>query len=126
MSADSTAKRLALLLAVAGATHFARPKPYDAIVPAALPGSRRFWTYASGVAELATAAAVAHPRSRRAGGLAAAALFAAVLPANVRMARDWSDRSAPMRVLAYGRLPLQAPLIWWGIKVARDAGGAHR
>ena len=58
------------------------------------------------------------PRSqtatRRAGGLAAAVLFAAVLPANVKMARDWQDKPAPMRALAYARLPLQAPLIWVG------------
>jgi uncharacterized membrane protein YphA (DoxX/SURF4 family) len=33
----------------------------------------RFWTYASGVAEVAVGAAVAVPRTRRLGALAAAA-----------------------------------------------------
>src|SRR3712207_6911229 len=42
---------------------------------------RSAWTYASGVAELAVAAAVAHPGTRRVGGFAAAALFAAGFPA---------------------------------------------
>jgi uncharacterized membrane protein len=115
------ALRLAALLAVAGTTHFLKPRPYDAIVPRSLPGSPRFWTYASGAAELVTAAAIANPATRRAGGLAAAVLFAAVLPANVKMARDWEDKPVPMRALAYARLPFQAPLIWSAIKVARGS-----
>jgi uncharacterized membrane protein len=65
---------LALLLAVAGGSHFAAPRIYDPIVPRKLPGPPRMWTYLSGAAELAVAAAVAHPHTRRAGGLAAAAL----------------------------------------------------
>jgi uncharacterized membrane protein len=112
---------LAALLATAGVTHFARPRQYDAIVPRSLPGSPRTWTYVSGVAELAVAAAVAHPRTRRVGGLAAAALFAAVFPANVKMAIDWRDRPAPQRTAAFARLPLQAPLIWWALRVGRNA-----
>jgi uncharacterized membrane protein len=112
---------LAGLLAAAGATHFARPRPYDRIVPRSLPGSPRAWTYASGAAELAVAAAVAHPRSRRAGGLAAAALFAAVFPANVKMAVDWRHAPPAWRAAAYGRLPLQVPLVLWGLRVARRA-----
>ncbi|NYF57352.1 hypothetical protein [Micromonospora purpureochromogenes] len=113
------AAALAGLLATAGVTHFLRPRFYDPIVPRALPGPVRFWTYASGAAELAVAAAVAHPATRRRGGLAAAALFAAVLPANVQMAADWRDRGPVQRAVAYGRLPLQAPLIWWALRVAR-------
>jgi len=41
---------LAALLAAAGLTHFAMPRPYDTIVPRAMPGSPRLWTYASGAA----------------------------------------------------------------------------
>jgi uncharacterized membrane protein len=111
---------LAGLLAAAGVTHFVRPAFYDPIVPRALPGPARFWTYASGVAELAVAAAVAHPATRRTGGRAAAALFVAVLPANLQMAVDWRHRRPARRAVAYGRLPLQAPLIWWALRVARS------
>ena len=115
-SADRRAYALAALLAAAGVTHFARPRPYDAIVPRSLPGTPRFWTYASGVAELAVAGAVALPATRKWGGLAAAALFTAVFPANVKMARPALPRAA-----AYARLPVQAPLIWWALRVARGA-----
>jgi uncharacterized membrane protein len=117
---DAATRRLVTLLAGAGATHFLVPKPYDALVPRRLPGKPRTWTYLSGVAELACAAAVAHPRTRKAGALASAGLFAAVFPANVKMARDWRDKPLPMRAVAYGRLPLQAPLVLWALKVARS------
>lgn len=109
------------MLATSGALHFLVPAPFDEIVPEGLPGGARFWTLTSGAAEIAVAAAVAAPRSRRAGGLAAAALFVAVFPGNVAMAIDWSDRSAAEQAIAYGRLPLQIPLVLWGLKVARDA-----
>ncbi|BEL11649.1 DoxX family protein [Actinoplanes sichuanensis] len=117
MSKDAAG--LAGLLATTGVLHFLAPKPFDGIVPRSLPGSPRTWTYLSGVAELAVAAAVAHPRTRRAGGLAAAALFVAVFPANVKMAADWRHASPAKRAVAFGRLPLQAPLIAWALRVAR-------
>lgn len=112
---------LAGLLAGAGAAHFAVPRQFDAIVPRALPGSPRTWTYASGVAELALAAGVALPRTRKTAALATAALFVAVFPANVKMAWDWRNRPAPLRAAAVGRLPLQVPLVLWARGVARAA-----
>jgi len=118
-----SAAALAGLLATSGVLHFARPRPFDAIVPRSLPGGPRTWTYLSGAAELAVAAAVAHPRTRTAGGLAAAGLFAAVFPANVKMAVDWRRASPARRAIAYGRLPLQIPLVLWGLRVARMHSG---
>lgn len=112
---------MSVLLAGAGVTHFVAPAFYDALVPTQLPGTARFWTLASGVAEFGVAAAVAVPRTRRLGGLAAAALFVAVLPANIKMAVDWSDRSPQEQAIAYGRLPLQIPLVWWALKVRKNA-----
>ena len=111
---------LAGLLTISGITHFARPRPFDKIMPRSLPGDPRTWTYLSGAAELAIAAAVLHPRTRPLGGLAAAGLFAAVFPANVRMAIDWRHAPPLRRAIAYGRLPLQAPLVWWALRVARS------
>jgi len=110
-----------LLLAVAGGSHFAAPQMYDRIVLGVMPGRPRTWTYLSGVAELAVAAAVAHTRTRRVGGLAAAALFVAVFPANVRMAWDRRRRPPAYEAVAYARLPLQVPLIWWALRVAGQA-----
>ena len=111
------------VLAGMGALHFAVPKPFDAIVPKVLPGSPRLWTRASGVAELAVAAAVAVPQTRRLGGLAAAGLFTAVYPANVQMAYDWRNASKLKRAIAFGRLPLQAPLIGWALAVRSGGPG---
>ncbi|AGL20524.1 MauE/DoxX family redox-associated membrane protein [Actinoplanes sp. N902-109] len=110
---------LAAALTTTGILHFVKPRPFDRIVPRSLPGRPRTWTYASGVAELAVAAAVAVPRTRRLGGLAAAGLFAAVFPANIKMAVDWRTAPPARRAIAYGRLPLQVPLVLWGLRVAR-------
>lgn len=109
------------ILAGAGVAHFVVPKGFDDIVPSALPGAPRLWTIVSGVAELGIAVGVLLPRSRRMAALLAAALFVAVFPANVQMAVDWSGRPLPQRLLAYGRLPLQIPLIWLAVTVMRRA-----
>lgn len=116
-----SAQLLVGLLATAGATHFLVPKPYDEIVPKSLPGSPRTWTRASGAAELALAAAVALPATRRTGALITAGFFAAVFPANVKMAYDWRHRPAPFKAAAYARLPVQVPLVVWALKVSRAA-----
>jgi uncharacterized membrane protein len=110
---------LAGLLATSGVLHLLAPGPFDTIVPRSLPGGPRIWTILSGVAELAVAAAIVNPGTRRLGGLAAAGLFAAVFPANVKMAVDWRHASPARRAIAYGRLPLQIPLVLWGLRVAR-------
>jgi uncharacterized membrane protein len=113
------ATALASSLAASGLLHFLRPRPFDGIVPRSLPGRPRLWTYLSGAAELTVAAAVAHPRTRRLGGLAAAGLFAAVFPANVKMAADWRRASPTLGTIGYARLPFQVPLVLWGLRVAR-------
>ncbi|MFF4352964.1 hypothetical protein [Streptomyces sp. NPDC001530] len=114
---------LAGLLAAAGITHFVAPRQYDATIPRALPGSPRTWTYASGAAELALAAGVALPRTRRVAGLATAAFFVGVFPANIKMAVDWRERPAPLKAAAFARLPLQLPLVLWARGVARSGEG---
>ncbi|AKJ15144.1 membrane protein [Streptomyces incarnatus] len=114
---------LAGLLAAAGVAHFANPRPFDALVPRALPGSPRAWTYGSGVAELALAAGIAAPRTRAVAAKAAAAFFVGVFPANVQMAVDWRHRPKPLRTAALARLPLQLPLVLWARSVARNEEG---
>ncbi|MFH7594614.1 hypothetical protein WDV06_05835 [Streptomyces racemochromogenes] len=121
-ASGSSARLLSGLLIAAGAAHFAAPRQFDAIVPRALPGTPRMWTHVSGLAEIAIGAAVAAPRTRRAGALAAAGLFAAVFPANVKMAYDWRHRPAPLRAAALARLPLQVPLVLWALRVHRTGG----
>ena len=124
-SARAAAYRLGALLLGAGTTHFVLPKPYDSVVPAELPGSARFYTYASGVAELATGALLLVPRTRRTAGLAAAVLFVTVFPANVNMVRLWWDKGWPMRAAAIARLPLQVPMIAQALRVWRFSSAAN-
>lgn len=119
MSTRATASGLAALLGLAGAAHLRYPRPFDTLVPEQLPGSPRAWTVGSGLAELAVAALLAVPATRRVGGRAATLLFLLVWPGNVKMAWDWRHRPAPQRAVALGRLPLQVPLVLWARQVAR-------
>ncbi|WP_030384484.1 membrane protein [Streptomyces sp. NRRL S-241] len=123
MARVSSPVLLAGLLAGAAVAHAAAPGRFDATVPRSLPGSPRGWTYASGVAELALAAGVAHPRTRRVAALATAAFFVGVFPANVKMAVDARHRSPAVRAVALARLPLQVPLVLWAHRVSRGAEG---
>ncbi|MDZ4235808.1 MAG: hypothetical protein U1C73_19060 [Dietzia sp.] len=107
-----------------GLLHFAAPKPFDGIVPVELPGTPRFYTYASGVAEVAVGGLLVAPKTRRVGALAAIALFVGVFPGNVNMVRLWFKDPAkplPMRVVAIARLPLQIPMITQALKVYRES-----
>lgn len=106
-----TAAFLSVLLGAGGVMHFARPAPFDSIVPSVLPRPARAFTYAAGAAELVVAGLLAVPRTRRFGGQAATALLVAVFPANVQMAYDWRHARPRKRVIALGRLPLQGVLI---------------
>jgi uncharacterized membrane protein len=115
------AHRIAALLLGVGTLHFVAPKPFDGIIPVELPGSPRFYTYASGVAEVGIGAALLVPRLRRSAALAAAALFVAVFPGNVNMCRLWWDKPWPMRLVALARLPLQIPMVTAALKLARDS-----
>ena len=115
------AYRLAAVLLGVGVVHFVAPKPFDDIVPAQLPGEARFYTYASGVAELGTGALLLAPKTRRLGGTLAARLFIAVFPANINMARQWWDKPLPLKLGAIARLPLQIPMITEALKVRRTA-----
>lgn len=112
-------KSLVPLLAGAGALHFLKPAPFDDIVPPQLPGSQRTYTYVSGAAELATAALLASPKTRPAGGFAAATLFTLVWPGNFYMAYLWRDEPWHKQIISLGRLPLQIPLIRAGLDIAR-------
>ncbi len=120
-SADTTAFSLAALCTGMGVLHFVKPEPFDDLIPPKLPGSARFWTYASGVAEFGTAALLINPSTRRLGGRAASALFVGVFPGNLQMAWDWRHKPWSKRAIAFGRLPLQALLVAQAEKVHRAA-----
>lgn len=97
-----------------GLLHFVIPESYVRIVPRFL---REDWArplvYASGVAEVVGGLALVPRRTRRPAAWFVAALLVLVFPANVQMA---IDSPSPLTV---GRLPLQAPLIWWAWRQGR-------
>jgi uncharacterized membrane protein len=115
---------LAALLGSSGVLHLRRPGIFRPLVPRTL-GDPDPWVLGSGVAELVCAAALVAPPTRRLGGWASAALLVGVFPGNVTMAvrsrpdaRGWAGKPA----VAWGRLPLQVPLVAWAVAVARRAG----
>ena len=112
-------KLLAAFLLGAGIMHFVNPSFFDEIVPPWVPGSARAATYASGVAEILVGLGIVFAPTRRMALWSAAALFVAVYPANLYMAWEWRDRELSERLVAYGRLPLQIPMIWWAVALAR-------
>ena len=114
---------LAGALAVAGAAHFASPEPFEEIIPPPLRDHDTALTYVSGVAELACAAGLLHPKTRRAAAAATALLFVAVFPANIQMALDGGGDRVPAWA-AWLRLPLQVPLVVWALRVFRSTGSA--
>ena len=120
-TSQTAAYRIAALLLGVGTIHFVAPKPFDDIIPVELPGSPRFYTYASGVAELGIGAALLVRSTRRLAALAAVALFIGVFPGNLNMVRLWWDKPWPMRILALARLPLQIPMITEALKIHRNA-----
>ena len=106
---------MGFILLGAGVGHFVFPSTLDAIVPAALPGDPRIYTYLSGFAEIAIGLALLAPLTAKIfgkplrlwGAYGAFALFLAVYPANINMAIQWSDRPMPEPLIAYARLPFQ-------------------
>ncbi|KRF17894.1 hypothetical protein ASG90_06085 [Nocardioides sp. Soil797] len=110
---------LAAIFAVSGAIHLVKPEVYEPIVPKIVP-ARREVVLGSGVAELACAAGLLHPRTRGLAGWASAGLLLAVYPANVKMAADAQKRkSTGLKVGTLARLPLQIPMIRTALKAAR-------
>lgn len=105
---------------VSGTAHLVKPNIFEPLMPDFLPNHREI-ILASGVAELLCAAGMVLPPTRRLAGLASAALLVGVFPGNLKMADDARRLGSPtFQAIAYGRLPLQLPLI----KGALDASKA--
>ncbi len=114
-----TVRLLVLILGVSGVVHLVRPRVYEPLMPSWVPAHREV-ILASGVAELACAAGLAIPATRRPAGWASALLLCCVYPGNLKMAVDAAhSRSIGFRVAAFARLPLQLPMIRWALRAAR-------
>jgi len=111
---------LAGLLVVTGVLHFVAPEPYVRIIPKALPTDwARPLVYVSGVAELVGGIGLIPRSTRRPFGWFVVAVLVAVFPANVQMALDTPN------AVTIGRLPLQIPLVWAAVRVARRGRAAR-
>lgn len=116
-------KALAAVFTVSGIGHFMKPEHFEAIVPKPLPNKREL-VYISGVVELACAALLVNPKTRRVGGLASAALLVGVFPANVQMSLSaFRSSKSPgwFKVGTVARLPLQYPMIRTALKASKAA-----
>ena len=116
---------LAAIFAVSGVVHLVKPEVYEPLMPSWVPRHREV-ILGSGVAELACAAGLAVPATRRTAGWASALLLLAVFPGNVHMAADaqrirsTSTRARRFKAVTLLRLPVQWPLIRAALKVARS------
>lgn len=106
----------------AGVMHFVAPKFYKQIMPPELPKHYEL-IFISGVFEVLGGVALWLPKFRKIGALGLAALLVAVYPANLYHFIKRSDFPAPTNGLAYHliRLPLQAVMIWWTLRLGRPA-----
>ena len=102
---------------LAGALHFLKPRPYEAIMPEALPAHREL-VYLSGLAEIAGGAGVLADRTVRPAGWWLIATMLAVFPANVTMAVEAERFRKVPEPLLWARLPLQAAIVYWIWRVA--------
>jgi uncharacterized membrane protein len=116
--------RMVAVMGGAGVTHFTNPDFYEAIVPRWLPGTKRFWVQASGVAELACTALLIPRRTRRIGGWLTLATLISVYPANIQVALDGGmPEEGPLNsaAAAWVRLPFQLPMMLDAIRIARKS-----
>jgi uncharacterized membrane protein len=112
-------RALAGLFAVSGVVHLARPQVYEPLMPRFVPAHREV-IYASGVLELLCAAGLLRSGSRSTAGWASVALLLAVYPGNVTLARKAArSHSARFKAAAWGRLPLQLPMLRTAYRAAR-------
>jgi len=118
---------LGAFFVAAGALHFIKPRPYEAIMPEALPAHREL-VYLSGVAEMAGGAGVLADPTRRAAGWWLIATMLAVFPANINMAIEAERFDDVPEPLLWARLPLQAAVVYWIWRVAvrEPTSGARR
>ncbi|RLV48876.1 hypothetical protein D9V37_09730 [Nocardioides mangrovicus] len=114
------ARILAAILGGSGVIHLLRPETFEPLMPDVVPAHREV-ILGSGVLELACAAGLLTRRFRRPAGWASAALLVGVFPANLKMADDARRSSSTgFKAAAYGRLPLQVPLIRMALRAARS------
>ena len=119
MSMPRSVTFLALGFAASGVIHLVKPEFYEPIMPGWVPAHREV-ILGSGVLELACAAGLAVPATRKAAGWTSVGLLLGVYPANIKMALDSTrSRSTGLKIGAFARLPMQLPMIKAALRAAR-------
>jgi len=119
VSTPQSVRILVGILAVSGTIHLVRPETYERTMPSFVSAHREV-ILGSGVAELVLAAGLLAPPTRRLAGWGSVGLLLAVFPANLKMAADATrSDNAGFRAAAFGRLPLQVPMVRMALKAAR-------
>ena len=122
MPLPRNAKFLVAGFAASGVVHLVKPEVFLPLMPSWVPAHREV-VLGSGVAELALAAGLVAAPTRRVAGWASVALLLGVWPGNIKMALDSNrSKSTAFKAAAWGRVPLQLPMI----KVAVDAARSGR
>ncbi|MCQ2000295.1 DoxX family protein [Arthrobacter zhaoxinii] len=119
-----SAVAMAALLATSAVNHFRNPRFYNAVVPRSISTdtegkygvlTRRQWTHVSGVIEVAAAAGLLLPATRRLAAMGTAAMYVAFISGHITaLQRAFGPRGGNKEKLIHSlRLPLQLPLILW-------------
>jgi uncharacterized membrane protein len=116
---ERSRKGLAFMMLGIGTMHFVAPRFFDELIPEPL-GNPRAWTYGSGVAELTAGALVLNRRTTRVGAWATFFVILGVWPGNWKMALDAGAPHDAASWVAWLRLPLQLPLLWWAYRNTRE------
>jgi uncharacterized membrane protein len=113
---------MGLLYVTAGILHFAITRRYMALVPPYLPAHRAL-VLISGAAEIAGGLGVMAPKPaiRRAAAWGIVVLLISVMPANVYMVTGHENFPTIPVWIAWLRLPLQLPLLYWAWRYTRNS-----
>ncbi len=118
-SLRTDAKVVVAAFTVSGVVHLVRPQTFEPLMPSWVPAHREV-IWGSGVLELACAAGLLAPATRRPAGLVSAATLVAVFPGNLKMALDaMRTDNRPLQAASLLRLPLQLPMIRAALRAGR-------
>ncbi|KQR95244.1 hypothetical protein ASG01_05185 [Chryseobacterium sp. Leaf180] len=109
---------LSAALIFAGIMHFVKPQFFVKIVPDYIPSHLKV-VYLSGIAEIICGLLLLFPETQKLAGYLCIALFIAVFPANIEMAKKFYETGNPYFWLTALRLPLQFVLIWWAYQFTK-------
>ncbi|WP_417428085.1 MauE/DoxX family redox-associated membrane protein [Halpernia sp.] len=109
---------LAFLLIFVGITHFLKPYYFVKIMPSYIPFHLKL-VYICGIVEILCGVLLLFPQTQTFGAYLSIALFIAVFPANIEMAKDFYLIHHKYFWVTVLRLPLQILLIWWAYQFTK-------